>query len=43
MRMRKQQLYQKIINININIEATVGEMDELSEKIKLLLKSINEE
>ena len=34
---------ENIINININIEASVGEMDELSEKIKLLLKSINEE
>lgn len=31
-----------IINININIDASVSEIEELSEKIKLLLKSINE-
>ncbi len=31
-----------IINININIDASVNEIEELSEKIKLLLNSINE-
>lgn len=31
-----------IVNININIDASVGEIEELSEKIKLLLESINE-
>lgn len=31
-----------IVNININIDASVGEIEELSEKIKMLLKSINE-
>ncbi len=30
-----------IINININIDASVNEIEELSEKIKLLLNSIN--
>lgn len=31
-----------IVNININIDASVGEIEELSEKIKLLLESISE-
>lgn len=31
-----------VININININASVDQLDDLSEKIKLLLKSINE-
>ncbi len=31
-----------IVNININIDASVNEIEELSEKIKLLLESINE-
>jgi hypothetical protein len=31
-----------IVNININIDASVGEIEELSKKIKLLLESINE-
>lgn len=31
-----------VINININIDASVDQLDELSEKIKLLLDSINE-
>ncbi|PHV69944.1 hypothetical protein CS063_13250 [Sporanaerobium hydrogeniformans] len=31
-----------IINININIDVNVNEIEELSQKIKMLLKSINE-
>ena len=31
-----------VVNININIDASVDQLDELSEKIKQLLKSINE-
>lgn len=33
---------QSIVNININIDASVDEMDKLSEKLQLLLKSIAE-
>ena len=29
-------------NININIDASVDQLDELSEKIRLLLTSVNE-
>lgn len=31
-----------VVNININIDASVDQLDELSEKIKQLLNSINE-
>ena len=31
-----------VVNININIDASVDQLDELSEKIRLLLTSVNE-